>query len=67
MAIYMYYLEPGFLQKIMGCWQQNYYQGAGVLLFGIAGEEFASMAYIGFMQKIKVPQYNSSSLSKKVI
>ncbi len=42
MAIYMYYLDPGFPQKIMGCWQQNYYQDAGVLLFGIVVEGFAS-------------------------
>jgi hypothetical protein len=55
MAIYMYHLDPGFAEKILDGWSQDYAQGPGILIFVIIIEGFASslVLTLTFMQLFK--------------
>lgn len=59
MAVYMYHLDPGFPEKIMSSWMEDYNQGPGILVFVLIVEGFSSTVVLtlAFMQKFK-PSWN---------
>jgi len=63
MAIYMFHLDPSFTQKLLGEWFNNYSEGAGILVFIILVEGFASTVVLTltFMQIFK----KSNNISQK--
>ena len=67
MAIYMFHLDPGFPEKLMESWMEDYYQGPGILMFVLVVEGFASTVVLtlAFMQKFK-PSWNPKKTTQKV-
>ena len=63
MAVYMFHIDPGFTQKLLGEWFDNYGQGAGILVFIVLVEGLASTVVLTltFMQIFK----KSNNLSQK--
>ncbi len=63
MAIYMFHLDPGFTQKLLGEWFNNYGSGPGILVFIILVEGLSSAVILTltFMQIFK----RSNNISQK--
>lgn len=66
MSVYMFHLDPGFPEKIMKGWMEDYNQGPGILVFILTVEGFASTVILTltFMQKFK-PSWNTKKSSQK--
>ncbi|PJB12976.1 MAG: DUF4199 domain-containing protein [Flavobacteriales bacterium CG_4_9_14_3_um_filter_40_17] len=55
MGIYMFHVNPGFVDVIMSEWKSDYQNGAGILMFVLLVEGFAStlVLTLAFMQLFK--------------
>jgi len=55
MGIYMFHINPDFVDVIMSAWKSDYENGAGILMFVLLVEGFAStlVLTLAFMQLFK--------------